>query len=157
MALNYTCNKKDRNHSQRRASATIFFCCCFLLISDFFIFQSVLFHFSEVLFVKMTIILCEISIFGLGWKGRHGVKNGPFESDPASMFFISYFFMFAFFLVPIFSGKCFPRSSRCETFLCHTVVVVIASVVGLVGVGVGVGAGAGAGVAVVVVVVMNVH
>ena len=44
----------------------------------------------EVPTAKMAIFLCDNSIFG----PRAVVRNGPFEGDPAFMFFISPFFHF---------------------------------------------------------------
>ena len=49
----------------------------------------------EILVIKMTIFLCENLICGSRWTGR--VRNGPSEGDPASMFFISFFFFLQFF------------------------------------------------------------
>ena len=53
----------------------------------------------------MEISFCENSIFGRRWTGEEGglVRRGPFEGDPAFMFFISLFSFFPLrFLVSSF-------------------------------------------------------
>ena len=68
----------------------------------------------EVLSVKMTFFFCKKPIWWPQWdREKRGFRNGPFEGDPACMFFISLFPLLLFFSLKKFLSCIFSNVFHC--------------------------------------------